>query len=293
MAGTSHRKCQLQGEGCTGMAHAGHDQCAYCYFHYVKPALQAERLEVKGRRALKRQHLSPSNRALINEVDLNEPQIRPPLSTMVDTILIEKEWEQAAANGIDPLRHAGERILKLGLADVPVVIDRAEPPQKEEPTMPEPEPGPLAGPPPPRPKRRPVTPPPPRRKPPVPLLLTDEQRQEIIDAYVANMSTVEICAAYSINPPRLYDTLRKAGIALRGREPTKMATQLPPIDHIPSLNGSSTSVLPMWTVVYTVRRTEQQVVAAASFNDAAAAVQKLGDDEIDVVSVARAAPGAH
>ena len=50
---------------------------------------------------------------------------------------------QVAADGIDPRWHAGEQILKLVLADVPVVIDRAEPPQKEEPTMPEPEPGPL------------------------------------------------------------------------------------------------------------------------------------------------------
>ena len=287
MAGTSHRKCQLQGEGCTGMAHAGHDQCAYCYFHYVKPALQAERLEVKGRRALKRQHLSPSNRALINDVDLKEPQIRPlNVTDAISTVLLDQEWQQAAADGIDPRWRAGEKIMEVALADVPVVIDRYEPPQKEEPTMPEPEPGPPL----PRPKRRPVTPPPPRRKPPVPLLLTDEQRQEIIDAYVANMSTVEICAAYNINPPRLYDTLRKAGVPLRGREPTKTATQLPPIDHIPSLNGTTTAVLSEWTVTYTVRRTETKVMAAKSFNDAAFLVAEGVGGDVEIIGVAKVQP---
>ena len=41
-----------------GTAHAGHDQCAWCYFQYVKPAMQAERAEMKRRRAIKRHQLS-------------------------------------------------------------------------------------------------------------------------------------------------------------------------------------------------------------------------------------------
>src|SRR5262252_7290735 len=56
MPSTSHRRCQYQGEGCMGTAHAGHDQCAHCYFTYIKPQIAAERLEVKRRRALKRPH---------------------------------------------------------------------------------------------------------------------------------------------------------------------------------------------------------------------------------------------
>lgn len=274
------------------MAHAGHDQCAYCYFHYVKPALQAERLEVKGRRALKRQHLSPSNRALINEVDLKEPQIRPlNVTDAISTVLLDQEWQQAAADGIDPRWRAGEKIMEVALADVPVVIDRAEPPQKETPTVPEPEPGPLAGPPQPRPKRRPVTPPPPRRKPPVPLPLTDEQRQEIVDAYIANMTTVEICAAYNINPPRLYDTLRKAGIPLRGREPTKPAAPLPSIhlNKIPSPNGSSKSVLPMWTVTYRAWAVKTETIVCA-LEDLSVTLRKGGYNDpgiSEVISIAK------
>ena len=252
-------------------------------------------------KARKRNRLSAANRALINEVDLREPAAVPlTLHDAIREVVVEKRvdelYDQAERDQRSPEEILQALILHNDMeryANLPIEVFGPNPWSKP-PTESEPEQDvnetPAPAPPAPQPRAKP-----PVRRKPVPVAatpLSDEQRQEIVDAYVANMSTVEICAAYNINPPRLYDTLRKAGIALRGREPTKQAMQLPSIDHIPSLNGTSTSVLPTWTVVYTVRRTEQQVVAAASFNDAAAAVQKLGDDDIEVLSVSKIIPGA-
>ena len=74
--------------------------------------------------------------------------------------------------------------------------------------------------------------------------------RRIIDAYVAEHVHCRDLRCLQ-HPTRRACTRRciKAGIALRrAARPTKMALlhSTPPIDHIPSLNGSSTSVLPMW-----------------------------------------------
>src|SRR5262252_3459216 len=141
MPSTSHRRCQYQGEGCMGTAHAGHDQCAHCYFTYIKPQITEERQRVKGRRALKRR-LSAENRQLISEVDLKEPLPRIPDSIRnaifdieLDRLIENKTPEEAS----DAVTHELQKIW----TDVPVVMDRL--PQKEEPPVQEtvPEPTPL------------------------------------------------------------------------------------------------------------------------------------------------------
>jgi hypothetical protein len=285
MASSSHRKCQYRGEGCMGTAHAGHDQCAHCYFQYIKPALQAERAEMKRRRALKQQYqLSQSNRALINEVDLQEPQIvehrsgwETSLSVQdaVKSVVLDAEFDREIENGIDagktPEQIANEMILKAALPRGLPHYDAVIPPPKEE---------------------TPVSDAPPNFRPP----LTLEERQEVIDAYVAGETIAEIMRAYNIGTTRLYEVLDSAGVPRRGtnrgpnREPKKEQFQMPtPTAAAPTPNGTEPALtvtkLTEWVVTYTVVRTETTIVAAKSFNDAAATIT-----DGDVISVAKKLP---
>ena len=294
MASTSHRRCQYQGDGCMGTAHAGHDQCAHCFFTYIKPQIAAERLAVKGRRAAKRNQLSAATRSLISEVDLREPQMKnggvelpPPLrnsKAIRDAIydieldrLIENKTEEEALEAVTA------ELVKLDLKnlDVPVIIDAVQPKYKSFPD------------------------------------LSAEERQDICDAYAANITVGDISKTWNISTYTLYQVTKAAGLDLRsapGRksavwvpaEPAPFTLQeepllpqsTPPVSPVkvetPPPNGV-VSPLPEWTVTYTVTRTttETVVVAAKDFNaaaHAAAGEAAVGDDgTVEVVSVSRKA----
>src|SRR5262252_192845 len=183
MPSTSHRRCQYQGEGCMGTAHAGHDQCAHCYFKYIKPQIAAERQAVKSRRALKRR-LSAENRQLISEVDLKEPQMRVPDSIRhaiyeieLDR-LIENKTDDEARDAVAAELH--KNVMRDLVDTGPVTLPKPRPnPEPEEvPTEPAPEP---------------------------PVLtrhvhaggqdshLTEHQVAEVVDAYLDGMAVQAIC----------------------------------------------------------------------------------------------------
>jgi hypothetical protein len=268
-----------------GTAHAGHDQCAHCYFQYIKPALQAERAEVKRRKELKRLHLSPSNRALINEVDLKEPQIVERQSGWDDALSVEEAVKSVALDheinreidagfdaGKTPEQVASEMILKAVLPRKLPRYSAVVPAPKEE---------------------IPVSDAPPNFRPP----LTLEERQEVIDAYVAGETIAEIMRAYNIGTTRLYEALDDAGVPRRGtnrgpnrtppKEPAMPQSTTPVSDAKvePAPTNGVVSGLTEWVVTYTVVRTETTIVAAKSFNDAAAAVT-----DGEVISVAKKLP---
>lgn len=285
MAPTSHRKCQYRGPTCTGLAHAGYDHCARCYYDHVKPALAAERKEMKRRRDIKRHQLSAGNRALISAVDLKEPQLLnhadialppplPPARDLHDVIidgLIEKEIDQMIANGQDPVDLLSDKILKMDLDRIPVLEIRPTATRKARPTE--------------EPKRTdmPIEPYSVRSRgrgaPP----LAPETEQEIVDAYAAGMPTKEISRAYSIGTTSLYRLVRDAGVPTR-KEPQVPTPPVstPPVS-APPPNGV-VSGLTEWTVTYLVKKTETQTVAAKTWNDAAAS---FDGDDVEVISVTK------
>jgi len=279
-----------------GTAHAGHDQCAHCYFKYMKPALQAERQDVKSRRSLKRR-LSAENRRLISEVDLKEPQLR--VSDSIRNAIYEIELDRLIENKTEEEAHDAvvaelqKNVMHdFGLTDPLPFPKRRSQPEPEE--VPEPEPEP---------------------EPPVVLTrhvhaggndshLTEPQVAEVVAAYVDGMTVMAICDVCNIATTTLYAILRERGIALRGRaghsrwvtKPAPYGPQIKltgaqstmPVSPTPveptSANGR-VSDLPEWVVTYTVTRTETTIVAAKDFNAAAAAVTNG-----EVISVAKKLP---
>ena len=304
MPSTSHRRCQYQGEGCTGTAHAGHDQCAHCYFKYVKPALQAERQDVKSRRSLKRR-LSAANRQLISEVDLKEPQLR--VSDSIRNAIYEIELDRLIENKTEEEAHDAvvaelqKNVMHdFGLTDPLPFPKRRSQPEPEE--VPEPEPEP---------------------EPPAALTrhvhaggndshLTEPQVAEVVAAYVDGMTVTAICTVLNIATTTLYAILRERGIALRGRSTrpaqalaSVAARRLPPLRKDqstmpvsptpvePTSANGRVSDLPEWVVTYTITRTETVTVAAKGFSDAATAARSTiaettpGMDDVEVISVAK------
>ena len=298
-----------------GTAHAGHDQCAHCYFTYVKPAVQEERRAVKGRRALKRQqrHTPAGSGVLGNQVQqeggtlgyLNlepkgpTPSPRPKANRIIREAIYDMELDQLIADKTpeQQLEAVTAELIKTDLKnlDVPVVVDRyVLPKPKEEPPvqngMRHTHKGSQDGDDP----------------------LTAEQVQEIADAYTAGMVVMEICDAYNVVTTTLYNILREKGIPLRGaiRRPPPPRRPIPlrrlpmpqsttPVSDAkvePAPSNGVVSALPMWTVTYTVTRTvtETVTVAAKDFNAAAHAASgeaAVGDDGVvDVLSVSRKLP---
>jgi hypothetical protein len=259
-----------------GTAHGGHDQCAHCYFTYIKPAIQAERQAVKGRRALKR--LSASNRSLINQVDLDEPQLAPePVASKAVREAIYDQHLDRLTRGLSPeavVQVAGTELFKLHLSDVPVIIDGPVQPIREEQTQNVP--GKMRG--------GPANPP-----------LSPEAEIEVVEAYKLGQTVTEICRAYTISPPRLYEAVRKAGLPLRGSQPRKApemnqstsAVSSMPVEK-PSTNGV-VSGLTEWVVTYTVSKTETMIVVAKGFSDAASSVSQANPG-VEVISVAKKLP---
>jgi len=277
-----------------GTAHAGHDQCAWCYFHYIKPQIAAERQAVKGRRALKRR-LSVENRQLINAVDLAEPQLRP--SKAIRDAIYDIELDRLTENKTDQeaFKAVNDELQKIW-TDVPVVVERLSPPHQEEPpvqdTVPEPEPEP-------------------------PVLtrhvhaggqdshLTEQQVAEVIDAYVDGIPVQQICDVLNIATTTLYAILREHGIALRGRPGNSRWVSRTPEEFKIRLSGAQSTMpvsptpiektptngvvseLTEWVVTYTVTRTETVTVQAKGFSAAASAVSAQEPDA-EVISVAKA-----
>jgi hypothetical protein len=290
-----------------GTAHAGHDQCAHCFFKYIKPALAAERSEVKRRKAIKRNRLSPENRALINDLGLKESLLTPQSTTPPKTIgraisevLVDRELDRGVASGRDRQQVIDGLSLRLLAESVDIPLDRPsslEP--KDAPAVPATAP------------TAPIVSPGPRRgkgglnKHPI----TDDQRVEIADAFAAGIPIAEIQQAYDIGAATLYTIVKKAGLPLRGRSgpkpqpkpqtapsaperkepqmPTSPNTPLPsqPVPAAPSSNGTVFG-LTEWVVTYVVKRTETQVVAAHGFSEAAELfVAQSADADVEVVGV--------
>src|SRR5262252_5454335 len=298
MPSTSHRRCQYQGEGCMGTAHAGHDQCAHCYFKYVKPALQAERNDVKARRSLKRR-LSAENRRLISEVDLKEPQLR--VSDSIRNAIYEIELDRLIENKTEEEAHDAvvaelqKNVMHdFGLTDPLPFPKRRSQPEPEEVPEPEPEPEPVS-------------------EPPVVLTrhvhaggndshLTEPQVAEVVAAYVDGMTVTAICSVLNIATTTLYAILRERGIALRGRAGHSRWVSRTPEEFKIKLTGAQSTMpvsptpveptsangrisdLPEWLVTYTVVRTETISVAARDFNSAAAAARTLASTNAEGVA---------
>ena len=234
---------------------------------------------MKRRREIKKQQLSPANRALIVETALWEPAPKPSIYDTVLDVMIERRVDQevdaAIAAGKSPEQFVGDVLFKAAMEDMPLPLVR--PKTKEEPITTE-------------------VPEAPKRNPADVMPLSAETKQEMVDAYVAGMSVAEICHAYGVGTTRLYGALRAANVPLRGakggwsfkeefKEKHAMPTQ--PTVTAPTGNGVepiAVTKLTEWTVTYLVRKTETKTVAAKSFNDAAAAVES---DGIEVVSVAK------
>jgi len=278
-----------------GTAHAGHDQCAHCYFSYIKPALQAERKDVKSRRALKRR-LSAANRQLISEVDLKEPQLRVPDS--IRNAIYEIELDRLIENKTEEEAHDAvvAELQKNVMHDfgltAPIPVPKQ--PQKEEPPVQETVPAPIL-------TRHPHK--------GSESYLTPDQVAEVADAYIDGMAVMDICNACNIVTTTLYAILRERGIALRGRPKPAPLPFAPPqrrrpvgfmpqstSDHWPTSANGRISDLPEWLVTYTIVRTETISVAARDFNSAAAAARTLASTnaegvaeelDIEVLSVAR------
>jgi hypothetical protein len=272
-----------------GTAHAGHDQCAHCYFQFVKPVMQAERQAVKGRRAIKR--------AMRRGGGVLGNQAEQPGGTLG---YLKLEHRDAIQNAITDIELDGLLDGKTGTQQLeavthallkrefPVTTLPRTPMPKEEP---QPEPEPHVG-------KRHV------HRGDSDKLLTAAEVQEVMDAYRDGMFVNDICNACDIVTTTLYNIVREAGIPLRThtqneeqaararrrwapQEVVKVSQSTTPVLNgkvaAPPPNGV-VSGLTEWTVTYTVTRTESTIVQAKGFSEAAAAVAK---DGIEVISVAK------
>lgn len=261
-----------------GTAHAGHDQCAHCFFTYIKPQIAAERLAVKGRRAAKRNQLSAATRSLISAVDLEEPQMRTEPSRAIRDAIYDIELDRLIENKTDDeaLEAVSAELLKTDLKNlnVPVIIDAMPLKYKSFPD------------------------------------LSAEERQDICDAYAARITVGDISKTWNISTYTLYQVTKAAGLDLRSAPGRKSAVWVPtepapftlqeeempqstppvssPTVEPASVNGM-VSGLTEWVVTYEVTRTETTIVAAKGFSDAASAVSREHPD-VNVLSVAKVKP---
>jgi len=299
MPSTSHRRCQYQGDGCMGTAHAGHDQCAHCYFTYIKPQIAAERLDVKRRRQLKRQHGIGDGDAQQEGGTqyhlVGEKKGPTPPSRAIRNAIYDMELDKLIAGKTDEqaLEAVSNELLKVNMQDVtPLPLPK---PLKAEP---EPEPPALtrhvhAG--------------------GQDSHLSLAQVKEVIDAYQDGMTVVSICDVCNIATTTLYAILREHDVPLRKhqswparRTPAELTIKLtgaaPMPQSTPAVSSPTVEPAPTngvvsglteWTVTYTVVRTETVVVAAKGFAEAAAAARAeiatftAGMDDVEVIAVAK------
>lgn len=237
--------------------------------------MRSQREEARARKRVK---LFPETRKHINEVDLDEPQLRP-VDVAIHSVLFERDLKQHHGDFAATIH---DRVMELAL-DTPVVLDLARAPTAEEEPVPT------------------ITEDPPETAEPTSEVrrrkrLHPDTRQEIADAYVAGMAIDDICRAWSIGIGSLYAVLNTFKIPRRLRYPSKEValaqleplTVSPAVSPVTSVNGTGPG-LTEWVVTYTVVRTETVTVAARTFNDAAtAATSEFGDDiDVEVLSVAK------
>jgi hypothetical protein len=199
------------------------------------------------------------------------------IARAVSETLIDRDIEMGEAAGKSSLQVVEDLFLKImhdddlpaHIAPTARRVPRIDTPKKEEPKIP-------------------VMPTLKRGRKPG---LTETQKDEVLEMYKSGISTTEIQTAYSIGAQTLYSLVHNAGLPLRGapqaKEPASVPT--PPVSPPPpaaaaSVNGRA-SDLTEWVVTYTVTRTETTIVAAKSFNDAAATIT-----DGDVISVAKKLP---
>jgi hypothetical protein len=294
-----------------GTAHAGHDQCAHCFFQYVKPALQAERLAVKRRRAIKKQQLSGANRALISEVDLKEPQMRDQVADAVTAELPVRwippvvreqvvaiaqtlaEAEEDMGPGFAAELGADMRdLVKTGVLNSLVVpVDLPKPLEKEGgPTPWIPTPGGATG---------------RRGKPPI----TDDIRLEIAHAYEAGEPVLTIARRHDVARGTVLNIAKELGVnrhspATESVAPpeevpevpikTRTTIEVPHDTPLPvtqpraviTANGIAGAV-GTWKVTFTVTRTETIEIKADSLTSAARGAQVNLPEGSEVVSLER------
>ena len=282
----AHRRCKIQGPTCNGITHPGFDQCHKCLQDVIRPRMREEKEAMRRRKA---KRLSEANRALISEVDLKEPQMRPEpvadpltLSEAISGALIDKQLESVGQDGrLDKL--TGMLTQKFIGNDLPLV---RHPERAAQTAPPEEEPEPVATAPAP-----PEAPTNGRRH--RQSRLSADQVDEILEAFKSDISTTEIQAAYGIGAQTLYTLVRRAGLPLRGQsrrlppEETPVVKTSEPASPAQVETESPNGLVPgltEWVVTYEVVKTETVTVAAKSFNDAALAVEARG---ITVTSVAR------
>jgi hypothetical protein len=236
-----------------GTAHAGHDQCAHCYFQYVKPALQAERKEMKRRRALKRGKLASP----------------PPITVRdaVTDVLIEQDIDRGLVSGKDPYDVAASLLQKTLLDNIPLIL-----PKKDSPPMP-------VG----RPPKRILSD---EERLEIGRLyeagLTYDKIKEQTGANAQTVVETVRRLGLPLRNPRSIDRPVQQHVKETPPMPSTSTPETPhPNGVIPPLQE--------WVVTYTVTRTETTIVAASGFTEAAAAVSNL-DPDVDVVSVAKKLP---
>ena len=276
-----------------GTAHAGHDQCAHCYFQYVKPALQAERQEMKRRRAIKKGLVEPAWQAppeTATPTLSGRRLIRRAIDDLEIDHLVEGKTKQKAVEAL------ADELIKSELP--PPDIYRIEPFK-----APEPEPEPELQ----------------KETETIAVTvyktfrdLTAEERKDIADAYTAGLIISDVCKTWNITSYTLYQVTKHAGLPLRtgaGQLPAvwvpSAAPSSPPVpdqrlewekeepmpQNTPAVSSPDVESAPAngvvsglteWLVTYTVTRTETTIVAAKDFNSAAASIT-----DGDVISVAK------
>ena len=276
-----------------GTAHGGHDQCAWCYFQYIKPQLAAERKEVKRRRALKKglaQTPSPETRALIDKLDLEQqnapPQPNHAIRDAITDIEIDRMLEGKTED--QQIETLVMDMVRRNTPDLPIMP--AMPPAPPEPSVPVEE------------ETTDVTKVAPedrknrftnrvRRDP-----LSDEEKRDITDAFAAGISVDEIRSTWRIGIYTIYQLVDAAGLPRRGRGGAQKGDQsmaeqkavsVLAVEQTPP-NGA-VSGLTEWVVTYTVTKTETTIVAAKGFSDAASSVSHTVPG-CDVISVAKKLP---
>jgi transposase-like protein len=279
------------------VAHAGHDQCAWCFFQYVKPALVAERQEMKRRRAIKKGALSPANRALISEVDLAEPQMRPDQVAAAVREQTPVQWlpplvkEQiyglaTTLGAVDDAlgEEAAQEMAKefgafVSTGVLTALDERVELPHLDERPRRVPQPGGATG---------------RKGKPPI----TDDVRLEIAHAYESGEPVLTIARRYDVARGTVMNIAAELGVK-RTTGPRPQASPAPeeapamPIHTrttievpAPAVNGTAAY---HYEVTYTVTRTETILVSADNVGHAFVnAIKALPEeDNAEIINVKR------
>lgn len=120
--------------------------------------------------------------------------------------------------------------------------------------------------------------------------LTQQQRDDIAEAFKAGISTTEIQNTWEVGAGVVYKIVREYGLPLRTQR--TVVTEVKASEPVSEVSAPSAppsgvvSDMPEWVVTYEVRRTETVTVAARDFNAAAYAIHS-SENGAEVLSVAR------